>query len=122
MRTPGFGIVIKVQNLPLCKTFYRDVLNLGTPVMESNFWVEFLLENGFALMLAAVPPGTELPPESARFSWVLSSLEPEQLVERLAAFGYRPLETGEIMGYSVIGYRDPEGNPFNLMTPLENRQ
>ena len=46
-----FGIVIKVKNLTSCKAFYRDILNLGDPVMDSSFQVEFRCGGSFSLIL-----------------------------------------------------------------------
>ena len=43
MDTKIFGVVVRVRNLELCRAFYRDVLDLWTPLLDSNFWVEFRL-------------------------------------------------------------------------------
>ena len=47
MKNSLFGVIIKVNDLDLCRKFYRDVLNLGDPVLDSSFWVEFQTDDGF---------------------------------------------------------------------------
>ena len=51
MENSLFGVVIQVSNLDLCRAFYRDVLGLGAPVMDSSFWVEFRLDSQSSLFL-----------------------------------------------------------------------
>ena len=51
MENSLFGVVIQVSNLELCRAFYRDVLGLGAPVMDSSFWVEFRLDSQSSLFL-----------------------------------------------------------------------
>ena len=82
-----FGIVIQVTNLDLCRAFYRDVLGLGSPVMDSTFWVEFRLETGGSLFLekSEVLSATE---KGGRISWILRIDNPEELKSVLASYGY----------------------------------
>ena len=54
MKKKHFGIVIKVKNLTTCKVFYRDVLGLGDPVLDSNFRVEFQIDDSFCLILEKI--------------------------------------------------------------------
>ena len=49
-----YGIVVKVENLDLCRVFYRDILELGPPISDSNFWVEFRLQKDVSLVLELV--------------------------------------------------------------------
>lgn len=39
-------ILIQVENLPLCRAFYRDALMLGNPEIDSNFLCRFRLADG----------------------------------------------------------------------------
>jgi hypothetical protein len=44
-------IVLLVENLDICRYFYRNTLKLGEPVTDSNFQVEFMLNSGTFLVL-----------------------------------------------------------------------
>ena len=56
--------VLSVADLAAERAFYRDVVGLGEPVMNSNVWVEFKLgECSFCLEQAA-PNKAPLPPHS----------------------------------------------------------
>ncbi len=114
-----FGIVIQVTNLDLCRAFYRDVLGLGSPVMDSTFWVEFRLETGGSLFLekSEVLSATE---KGGRISWILRTDNPEELKSVLASYGYagRKLSADQV-GFPVYRFHDPEGNPF-FIAPKED--
>ena len=51
MKNSSFGVIIKVNNIDLCRNFYRNVLLLGDPVTDSSFCVEFQISDNFFLML-----------------------------------------------------------------------
>ena len=110
-----YGVVIKVENLSLCRAFYRDVLQLGPPVMDSNFWVEFKLDNGSSLVLEGVSQGDKLPPGKGRIAWLCKVSDLRGVVTTLKEKGFEPVASEEEQGgIRVIQYCDPEGNPFYL--------
>ncbi|NQZ59453.1 MAG: VOC family protein [Lentisphaeraceae bacterium] len=49
MNDRSYGIIISVADLDRARAFYRDVLGLGAPVVDSNHWIEFQMENGLIL-------------------------------------------------------------------------
>ena len=51
MKNSLFGVIIKVNDINLCRRFYRDILNLGDPVVDSSFCVEFQVSKDFSLTL-----------------------------------------------------------------------
>lgn len=109
------GVIIKVENLELCRTFYRDVLNLGEPIMDSNFWVEFRVNDNFSLILEKIRPEEKLSVKKGRISWLYRVDDIERVVDRLSKQGYEPLaDEKDRIGYKVIKFCDPEGNPFYL--------
>ena len=118
MEKSFFGIVIQVSNLELCRAFYRDVLGLGAPVMDSTFWVEFRLDAGVSLFLekSEVLDAAE---KRGRISWFLRSDNPEELMNVLSSYGYagRKLPADQV-GFPVYRFHDPEGNPF-FIAPKE---
>lgn len=113
MRKKSFGIVIKVKNLTVCKAFYRDVLGLGDPVLDSNFRVEFQLGDSFCLTLEKMPFDAVLPPAFGRIAWLFNA-DAEMVRSRLEAYGYAvpDLPDTEKQGEVFCRFADPEGNPF----------
>ena len=112
------GVVVRVENLTSSRTFYRDVLNLGPPVMDSNFWVEFKLGNGASLILEQVDPAEKLPISRGRMAWLCETSDFDGTVEALEKNGFEPIsEETERIGVPVRMYADPEGNPFYLCEP-----
>ena len=107
------GIVIKVKNLTSCKAFYRDVLELGEPVLDSNFRVEFQVGDSFCLTLEKNPWETVLPAASGRVSWFFDE-DAETIRSRMKAYGYAvpKLPDTEKKGEVFCWFTDPEGNPF----------
>ena len=51
MDAQRFAIVIKVNDLNNCRFFYRELLELGEPVVDSTYAVSFELMPGFRLIL-----------------------------------------------------------------------
>ena len=47
MKKTCYGVILKVKNLPLCKGFYKNILSLGDPAIDSSFMCEFHIENDF---------------------------------------------------------------------------
>ncbi len=109
------GIVVKVSNLEISRAFYRDILQLGTPVMDSNFWVEFNLPCGTSLYLEKLDEMAASAAVKSRISWVYKVENPDALIERLSEYGYDSTTTREIrVGYKLVKFYDPEGNSFYI--------
>ena len=118
-----FGIVIKVENLDVCRPFYRDLLELGTPLTDSNFWVEFRLDADASLVLEKVMPGEKTPVGRGKLSWFYRVADINKMVAKLKEAGHEPLaDEQERLGYMIHMFGDPEGNPFYLYSEPENTQ
>ena len=112
-----YGVAIKVENLNLCRTFYRDILNLGPPVMDSNFWVEFKIGANASLLLEEIEQGTKLPPGRGRVAWICEVKDFDACVALLKEKGHEPLgNPEERCGRQAVPFADPEGNPFYLLS------
>jgi predicted enzyme related to lactoylglutathione lyase len=109
-----YGCLIRVRDLAKVKTFYQDVLELGPPLVDSNFWVEFRLPGNGVLVLeqcSAVRPGESKQDVScligvSGFEQRLKALTTHQV--RL----HRPPRP--LPGRQTATVTDPEGNLVTL--------
>ena len=110
-----YGVIIKVANLNACRSFYRDILDLGAPVMDSNFWVEFKINGSSSLILEQAAQGEKLSHARGRLSWLCTVNNIKEILARLEQSGHEPLaEEEEHCGIKIHKYCDPEGNPFAI--------
>ena len=119
MKSSDFGIVVKVRDLDACRIFYRDVLGLGEPELDSGFMTVFRLLPSLTLTLEAVDAAF-LEHASSATMWSFRVDDPERLSAKLADSGYAPLEVldrGE--GASCLRGEDPEGNIFYVFENSE---
>ena len=123
MKKTAFSIVIKVKNLPVCKAFYRDILELGEPVLDSSFRVEFKIGDSFSLILEKNPWDVPLPPVSGRMSWLFWVGNAEKIRQKMHACGYpvpRLAHTTDQTDSAFFRFTDPEGNPFYISDQSDN--
>ena len=117
MKNSLFGVIIKVNDLDLCRKFYRDVLNLGDPVLDSSFWVEFQTDDGFSLMLEKTVAGY-LEHESAATSFTCRVSSVEEVSKRFRLHGYRMnIDKRTHEGEVLYRCQDPEHNVFYIFSP-----
>lgn len=118
MRSAKFGIVLRVRDLAKCRVFYRDILELGNPVIDSNFQCVFTVGRESSLSLEAVCPEDPLPAAESRIALLMIFEDSESVIERLESSGYPALN--QVDGDSeagVLEFHDPEGNPFYIQYP-----
>ena len=117
MKFSRFGLLIRVNDLPVCRSFYRDMLHLGDPVLDSAFTVEFALPGQMILRLEQ-NHSPSLEHASSAASWILECEEPQKLFDELAYAGYNVemREEARDSGYYFRG-EDPEGNFFYVTRP-----
>lgn len=108
------GIVIKVRNLTVCKAFYRDILGLGDPVLDSNFRVEFQCGGSFSLILEKTPWDEPQQPGSDRIIWLYQSADARTIWTKMVSYGFPVPDLSEVVrnGERFCRFADPEGNPF----------
>ena len=116
MKNSLFGVIIKVNDINLCRSFYRDILNLGDPVVDSSFCVEFQVSKDFSLTLEKTE-ARFLEHESSATSWVYRVPSLTEVNERFYRFDYtleldRRLHDGE----ALYRCRDPEKNIFYILS------
>jgi predicted enzyme related to lactoylglutathione lyase len=116
-----FGVIIKVENLDISRSFYRDILDLGSPVIDSNFWVEFRLPGDFSLVLEKKAEDEKIPETLGRISWMYKVKDIGEILKRLKEYGYEAIvEEGQRIGYKTYIFCDPEGNPFYLCSAKDD--
>lgn len=106
-------IVVRVGELDCCRYFYREVLGLGEPLLDSTFAVVFALSDGVHLVLekCGFP---YLEHASAATSWSMDCADLAAVAERMEKNG-TPLEEERIqLGRRCRRGFDPEGNSFVL--------
>ena len=107
------AIVIKVSNLEISRAFYRDILQLSDPVMDSNFWIEFKLKNGTSIFLEKLDEMSASATAKSRISWIYDVESSSELIKRLSEYGYESTTTREVkIGFELVKFYDPEGNSF----------
>ena len=122
MKNSSFGVIIKVNNIDLCRNFYRNVLNLGDPVTDSSFCVEFQISDNFFLMLEKTD-ARFLEHESSATSWTCKVDDIEQLHYRSRLHGYK-LNMNERTHEGEVLYRcqDPEKNIFYIFSDKAKKE
>ena len=119
MESSRLGIVIKVKNLELCKAFYRDILDLGQPVLDSSFWVEFKVSPESSLYLEKAEWDEPVPEAGGKIAWLYRTERLSKIREKLGSYGYSPSSAcTDKVGFEVYRFADPEGNPFYIAPRL----
>ena len=109
-----YGCLIQVRDLEAVRLFYEKTLDLGTPILDSNFWVEFALPgNGILVLEQNSAVATEVNKQDVscligieHFELFMKTLETRDVKT------VRPART--IPGRKTATLRDPEGNLVTL--------
>ena len=113
---PGSGVLIRVADLDQQRIFYRELLMLGNPLVDSAFWVEFSAPDGTRIILEK-SEAAYLEHEVSATTLVLSTPHLERIRTELELHNY-PITADEKAHPGEVFYRgqDPEGNVFYLCT------
>ena len=112
----AYGCHLKAKNINKLKIFYRDVIGLGDPLIDSNFWVEFDLPNNGILVLEQ---SNNVNPKNNKqdVSCLLISDNFELVLKTLKARKITPHRPSvEIPGRSCISITDPENNVITVIS------
>lgn len=104
------GFILKVHDLERCRSFYRDILQLGQPISDSNFRTEFALGNDNRLILCKAS-GANLPKNEERSAIWFEPDDPTLQMELLTSSGYLPCgDALSVLLPDTKCFQDPEGN------------
>jgi catechol 2,3-dioxygenase-like lactoylglutathione lyase family enzyme len=101
--------VLLVENLDVCRYFYRTSLGLGEPVIDTNYLAVFATHDGGSLILEK-NPAAYLAHASAPGRIVLHVDDPEALAEKLKSDGITVEKGFSLFFEDVLRTGDPEGN------------
>jgi len=113
---PGSGVLIRVKDINKQRAFYRELLKLGDPVVDSTFWVEFAAPDGSRIILEKSEAGY-LEHITSATTLVLCTPHLKAIRQDLEDHNY-PITDEEKVHPGEAFYRgqDPEGNIFYLCT------
>ena len=109
--------VLSVADIATERAFYRDVVGLGEPVMNSNVWVEFNLDGGCSFCLEQAAANKAPRPAQGRADFLFFVDSIEDFEKRYLASPFPGATEGspcEQMGFRAIQHPDPEGNLFRV--------
>ena len=108
-----FGIVIRTSDIQRSRFFFSNILMLGEPELDSNFWLSYALPGGGDLFVEASPAPPVMLEGYRRMPWVYRPDDPEKVLASLRKAGYnteaKVLEQGEMTLHRVT---DPDDNIF----------
>ncbi len=113
-----YGAILRVADLAACRAFYAEVIGLGSPVVDSSFWVEFQVVPGQMVLALQQAPvaGPDATEQARNVAWCLETADVEAFVRRLGRDNVHPLRTERSPhGRRTLTFLDPEGNPFVIM-------
>jgi predicted enzyme related to lactoylglutathione lyase len=109
----SYGIIISVSDLDRARVFYRDTLGLGAPVVDSNHWIEFQMENGLVLGIRSQNKAEKV--KGSSVMWVYYTPAFDDVKARLQEANCEPLRiSAPPVGLKSEIYTDHEGNRFTL--------
>lgn len=112
----GSGVLIRVKDLKTERYFYRDILKLGEPVVDSEFWVEFSAPDGSRIILEK-SEASYLEHLTSATTLVLATPYLQEVRQEMNSHKYPISEELKLHpGEAFYRGEDPEGNVFYLCT------
>ncbi|MFO7821397.1 MAG: hypothetical protein R6V56_05010 [Lentisphaeria bacterium] len=113
-----YGAIIKVRNMDQSRAFYSQVLRLGEPVLNTNFWVEFEVVQGQMVIALQQANNIVQRPETDKGD-IQCCLAVDDLEGFRQHLSRHEVETSAIerlaVGKDFFRFRDPEGNPLRAI-------
>lgn len=110
-------VFLYAQDLAKLRSFYEQAFDLGRPVVDAKWWVEYALGDGSHLALHQADAehfeGVDRKKNTVKFSVDVSDLKHfiKKLGDLGATFHYGPRVE---YGFELAEFEDPEGNCIRL--------
>ncbi|HPN84061.1 MAG TPA: VOC family protein [Victivallales bacterium] len=117
-----YAVVIRTKNVEKLRNFYRDIIDLGPPNVDSNYWTEFKLGPDTNLVIELIDEESEGKGLEAKntVDWAIRIENLDAEKERLKQANMDPVgEESDRFGKRVIKYLDPDGNIIHLISEKE---
>ena len=107
-------IILLVENIDICRYFYRHTLGLGEPILDSTYMCAFALDDETFLVLEKSSASfMEHAASACRFALHFEDMD--SVIERLKSAGENPVEAFTRFNQSAYRISDPEGNIILLI-------
>ena len=110
-------VFVYAQDLESLRHFYESAFELGEPVIDAKWWVEYEMGDGSHLALHQTNPGhfedADRKKNTVKFSIDVTGIH--KFTERLKSLGARFIyEPRPEYGFQLAEFEDPEGNILRL--------
>jgi catechol 2,3-dioxygenase-like lactoylglutathione lyase family enzyme len=111
------GVLLRVKDIKKQRIFYRDLLRLGNPLVDSDFWVEFATADGGRIILEK-SEANYLEHLASATSMIIAVTDKDAVIKELLDHKYKITVNEKVHpGEAFHRGEDPEGNVFYLCTP-----
>lgn len=107
-------IVLLVENIDVCRYFYRETLGLGEPVTDSAFQVVFALNENSSLVLERCGAAF-LEHASSACRFTLKPENPAEFIRHLQEADLTVNDGFDRSGRKILYITDPEGNVIQIL-------
>jgi predicted enzyme related to lactoylglutathione lyase len=116
-------VYLYVQDLAKQRKFYEQAFDLGKPVIDAKWWVEYAAGDGSHFALQQGDParfeGVQRAKNTIKFSFDVTDIH--KMTERLKKLGARfHYEPRQEYGFWLAEFEDPEGNVLRLYQKIRN--
>ncbi|RMD74411.1 MAG: hypothetical protein D6820_16730 [Lentisphaerae bacterium] len=120
METPfRYGCLIRVRDINRARAFYRDALELGDPIVDSNFWLEFKIAPDAVLAIEHSPAAQNGEKKTWDASCIIEKKEFDLFLRTLEARGIQVIRPSrELPGRRTISIVDPEDNIITIVESI----
>ena len=115
-------VFLYAEDLARLRKFYEAAFDLGDPIIDAKWWVEYAVGDGSHLALHQADAGrlesANRNSNTVKFSFDVTDIQKftEKLKNLGAKFHYEPRKE---YGFSLAEFEDPEGNVLRLYEKMK---